>query len=208
MARDKFLSTAPTSEQLRKELEREKNKLKGNGFFIGLIIALIVIDTTIIILTTMFFPIMSIDGNSMSPNLEDGNLVIAVKTDDLERGDVCVFHSGNSVLCKRIIAYGGEVVDIDANGVVYIDNVPLDEPYISKAALGNTNIEFPYTVPEHAYFVMGDNRPVSVDSRDTQVGCVFEDQMIGKIVFRFWPLNEIGVIKQNANIRFRVNIVS
>lgn len=194
MAKNDFLSAAPTSEQLKRELEREKSKSNGS-FFKNLIIALIVIDAIIVVLSTMFFPIMSINGNSMSPNLENGNLVLAVKTDELERGDVCAFYSGSSVLCKRIIAYGGEVVDIDENGVVYINNLPLSEPYLLDADFGNADIKFPYVVPHNTYFVMGDNRSVSVDSRDTKIGCVSEGQMIGKIVFRFWPFNEIGIIE-------------
>lgn len=195
MAKDNFLSNAPTSEQLKKELEREKSKSKGGRFFKILVIALIVIDAIIVILTTMFFPIMSIHGNSMHPNLEDGNLVIAYKTDDLKRGDVCAFYSGNSILCKRIIAYGGEIVDIDEHGYVYINDIPLSEAYLIDADLGNTDIEFPYLVPQGTYFVMGDNRPVSIDSRDTKIGCISEDQMVGKIIFRFWPFKEIGRIE-------------
>lgn len=193
MEKDDFLNTAPTSDQLKKELEREKSR-SNSGFIKNLIVTLIVIDAIVAILITMFFPIMSINGSSMNPTLEDKNLVLAIKTDELERGDVCAFYSGKSVLCKRIIAYGGEVVDIDENGVVYIDNVPLDEPYLTAADFGNADIEFPYTVPQHTYFVMGDNRSISIDSRNSEIGCVSEGQVIGKLIFRFWPFNKIGTI--------------
>ena len=194
MAKDNFLTTAPTSEQLRKELERERNKSKG-GLFKGIIIAFIAVDAIIVILTTMFFPIMNIHGDSMYPNLENGNLVIAYKTDELARGDVCAFYSGDSVLCKRIIAYGGEVVDINENGVVYINNIPFNEPYLINADLGNTDIEFPYSVPYHTYFVMGDNRNNSSDSRDPVVGNIKREDIIGRAFLRIWPLQKFGILK-------------
>ena len=195
MDRNDLSAAIVTSAQLKKELEREKGKSKGGRFFIGIIVALIAIDAIIATLTTMFFPIMSIHGGSMSPTLEDGNLVIAVKTDDLERGDICAFYADNTILCKRIIAFGGEVVDIDENGVVYIDNVLLDEPYISSADFGNVDITFPYLVPEYTYFVMGDHRATSIDSRSTEIGCVSNGQIIGKVLFRFWPFDSIGTVK-------------
>lgn len=195
MEKDNFSKAVVTSEQLKKELERVKAKPKGSEFLTALITTLILITAIISILTTLFFPIMRIKGNSMSPNIENGSLVVAYKTEEFSRGDVCTFYSGSSILCKRIIAFGGEVVDIDENGVVYIDNVPLDEPYITAAAFGYADIQFPYEVPRHTYFVMGDNRPVSIDSRNSEIGCISEGQIIGKLVFRFWPINEIGALE-------------
>lgn len=196
MEKNNFSNTTVTSEQLKKELERVKNKPKGaGGFFKGFIITLISVAAIVSILTTLLFPIMSIRGGSMSPTLEDGSIAVALKTEELSRGDICVFYSGSNILCKRVIAFGGEVVDIDENGVVYIDNVPLDEPYLTVTDLGNTNIKFPYLVPEHTYFVMGDNRSTSIDSRNTEVGCVSEGQMIGKLIFVFWPIDKIGTVE-------------
>ena len=195
MEKDNISKTAVTSEQLKKELERAKNKPKGGSFLSGLLIALIAVAATVSILTTMFFPIMRIKGDSMFPNVENGSLVVAYKRGELNRGDVCAFYSGNSILCKRIIAFGGEVIDIDENGVVYIDNIPLDEPYITAADFGHADIQFPYLVPQHTYFVMGDNRSVSIDSRNSEIGCVSESQIIGKLVFRFWPFDQIGAIE-------------
>lgn len=195
MEKNNLSGVTVTSEQLKKELERAKGKSKSGGIFMGIILTVIFIAALFSILTTLFFPIMSVNGNSMSPNIEDGTLAVAVKTDKLERGDICVFYSGNSVLCKRVIAFGGEVVYIDGNGMVYIDNVPLDEPYLTAADFGNTDIEFPYVVPDYTYFVMGDNRAVSIDSRNSEIGCVSEGQIIGKLIFRFWPFDEMGVIE-------------
>lgn len=193
MEKNDFSSITITSEQLKKELEREKSKPKGS-FFMGIIITLIIFASIISILNTLFFPLMRIKGDSMFPNLENGNFVVALKTDEFKRGDVCVFYSGQNILCKRIIAFGGEVVDIDSDGVVYINSIPLNEPYLTATDLGNANIKFPYLVPDHMYFVMGDNRSVSLDSRNTEIGCVSEGQVIGKIIFRFWPVNKIGVV--------------
>lgn len=195
MEKNSFSSAELTSEQLKKELERSKSGPKAGGFFKGVIVVLIVISALVSVLSTLYFPIMSIHGGSMTPNLEDGSLVVAIKTDALERGEICAFYSGSSVLCKRIIAFGGETVDIDENGIVYINGTPLDEPYIGVHDIGNADIQFPYTVPEHTYFVMGDNRSTSIDSRNAKIGCVSEGQMIGKIVFRFWPFDEIGPIE-------------
>lgn len=191
-------NTVPSSDQLKKELERakgKKNKGGGKGFIKGLIVMFIVVAAVVSILTTRYFPIMRIEGDSMTPNLKNGIITVAMKTEDLKRGDICCFYSGNTILCKRIIAVAGEVVNIDSNGVVYIDNKPLDEPYVEELDPGNGDIVFPYLVPEHTYFVMGDNRKISKDSRYTDIGCVAEGQMIGKLVFCFWPIDEIGLIE-------------
>lgn len=191
-------NNTPSSEQLKKELEREKNKKSrkgGKGFFASFIITLIVVAAVVSVLTTRFFPIMKIEGNSMAPNLENGSVAVAMKTDDLQHGDICCFYSGNTVLCKRIIAVGGEIVNIDANGFVYVDNRVLDEPYVEELDFGGGDVTFPFLVPEHTYFVMGDNRAVSKDSRYSEIGCVAEGQMIGKLVFSFWPIDEIGIIE-------------
>lgn len=195
MEKNNYSGAELTSEQLKKELERAKSKPKAGGVLKGIIVLLIVITALISVLTTLYFPIMSIHGGSMTPNLEDGNLAVAVKTEEFARGDVCAFYSGSSVLCKRIIAFGGETVDMDENGIVYINGLPLTEDYIIAADIGNTDIVFPYQVPEHTYFVMGDNRATSIDSRSTKIGCISEGQMIGKLVYRFWPVDKIGVIE-------------
>ena len=195
MNSDQSFSMSPSSQDLKKELERSKRKRKGGGAFVkNSILVILAIAAIISILTTMFFPIMSIHGNSMAPTVKDGSITVAHKQETLERGDVCAFYSGNSILCKRVIAFGGEVVSIDDDGVIYIDGVELDEPYLTERDFGNTNITFPYTVPEHTYFVMGDNRSTSIDSRNTKIGCISEGQIIGKLIFCFWPFDELGTI--------------
>ena len=140
-------------------------------------------------------PVLQIYGGSMSPCLEEGNIVMSVKTSNLKQGDVIAFYYNNKILIKRVIAGPGEWVDIDEDGNVYVNQEKLDEPYVKDPSLGDCNIELPYQVPDERYFVMGDHRSVSVDSRNSSVGCVTKDQIVGKIVFRIWPLNELGRLK-------------
>ena len=131
----------------------------------------------------------------MNPVLTEGELVISVKGGTFETGDIIAFYYNNKILVKRVIAQPGEWVDISDDGTVYVNNREIDEPYVSEKAFGECNIELPYQVPESRVFVMGDHRSVSVDSRNTSVGCVAEEQIVGKIVFRIWPLNVFGSVK-------------
>ena len=134
----------------------------------------------------------------MNPSLEDGNIVISVKESKFDPGEVVAFYYNNKILVKRAVAKAGDWVDIDDSGNVYVNNVLLNEPYIKEKALGDCNIELPYQVPEGRIFVIGDNREVSIDSRNTAVGCVAEEQIVGKLIYRVWPLNSIGRISSKA----------
>ena len=127
--------------------------------------------------------------------MRDGDIVIAVNRSEFETGDVIAFYYNNNILVKRVIAYAGDWVDIDENGNVYVNGEKLDEPYISDKALGECNIDLPYQVPDGRCFVMGDHRATSIDSRNTAVGCVSSDMVVGKILFRVWPLSESGMVK-------------
>ena len=131
----------------------------------------------------------------MSPTLQDGEVIFSVKTSDFEPGDVISFYYNNKILVKRVIARPGEWVDIDKDGNVFVNNVPLNEPYLADRAFGDCNIELPYQVPDGKFFVMGDHRSTSVDSRSTAVGCVAQEQIVGKILFRVWPLNCFGPVE-------------
>ena len=131
----------------------------------------------------------------MSPTLQDGEVILSVKTSDFEPGDVISFYYNNKILVKRVIARPGEWVDIDKDGNVFVNNVPLNEPYLADKAFGDCNIELPYQVPDGKFFVMGDHRSTSVDSRSTAVGCVAREQIVGKILFRVWPLNCFGPVE-------------
>ena len=131
----------------------------------------------------------------MSPTLQEGEIVVSVKIKELEPGDIVAFYYGNKVLVKRYIAGPGTWVDIREDGVVFLDDSLLVEPYLSERSLGICDIELPYQVPEGTYFLIGDQRSTSVDSRHSSVGCVSQDQIVGKIVFRVWPLDRFGFVK-------------
>ena len=140
-------------------------------------------------------PVLQIYGTSMSPTLTNGEIVLSVKTGKPEQGDIIAFYYNNKILVKRVIAGAGQWVDIDEDGNVTVDGVPLDEPYLTEKAYGNCNLQLPYQVPDGRWFVMGDHRSVSVDSRDRAVGCVSEEQVVGRLVFRIWPLKSISPIQ-------------
>ena len=124
----------------------------------------------------------------MTPTLYNGDIVVSVKAKDMKPGDIIAFYYNNEVLVKRLVGVAGDWIDIDDDGNVYLNGELLDEPYVKEKAFGECNIKLPYQVPENRVFVMGDHRSVSIDSRNTAVGCVADEQMVGKIVFRLWPI--------------------
>ena len=153
-----------------------------------------VVAVVAVIIVVFLMPVLKIYGSSMIPTLREGDIVLSVKESNPEAGDLTAFYLGNKILVKRCIAGPGQWVDIDQNGNVYVDGKLLDEPYLEEKDFGECNIELPYQVPENRYFCMGDQRSVSMDSRHTNVGCISGEQIIGKIVFRIWPLSRIGSI--------------
>ena len=182
----------PTLAQLKAELKRERHRRTYGLTLRSTIYSLITVAAVAVLVATLFLPVLQIYGTSMTPTLYDGDVVVSVKTGRLERGDVVAFYYNNKILVKRVIAGPGQWVDIDEDGSVYVDGELLDEPYVEEKALGTCNIELPYQVPDGRWFVMGDHRSVSVDSRDQSVGCVSEEQIVGRPTFRLWPLNRIG----------------
>ena len=156
---------------------------------------LITVAAAAVLVAVLWLPVLQIYGTSMSPTLTEGNYVVCIKSERFDTGEICAFYYNNKILVKRVIAHSGDWVDIDENGLVYVNNVLLDEPYVSDYAFGECDIELPYQVPESRIFVMGDHRSTSVDSRSTTVGCVAEEQIVGKIKFCIWPLKEFGPVK-------------
>ena len=185
----------PTVEQLAEELGREKYKRRYKRVLRSTIYTLIVVAAVAVLVATIWMPVLQIYGASMAPTLDEGDIVISVKGSDFAPGDMVAFYMGNKILVKRCIAGPGQWVDIDADGNVYVDGELLDEPYLTEKALGDCDIALPYQVPDNRYFCIGDHRSTSVDSRSTTVGCVSDEQIVGKIVFRVWPLPDFGTLR-------------
>lgn len=188
------VSSAPTVAQLEQELSRETYRRRYNRVLRSTIYTLITVAAVAVLVATLFLPVLRIYGTSMTPTTSDGDIVVSVKGGNFERGDIIAFWFNNKILVKRVIAHAGEWVDIDENGNVSINGEPLDEPYLTEKALGECDIELPYQVPDGRLFVMGDHRSTSSDSRSSAVGCVAEEQIVGKLIFRVWPLNKFGAL--------------
>lgn len=191
---EKFTKEAPTSAQIRGELNRIKYRSRFRQVMRSTIYTLIVVAAVSVLVATIWMPVLQIYGTSMVPTLNEGDIVVTIKTSEFEAGDLVSFYLGNKLLVKRYIAGPGQWVDIDLDGNVFVDGLLLEEPYISDKALGDCNIELPYQVPENRIFCMGDHRATSVDSRNTVVGCVADEQIVGRIVFRVWPIAEFGLL--------------
>lgn len=185
----------PSLEQLTTELDREKYKRRYKRVLRSTIYTLIVVAAVAVLVATIWMPVLQIYGASMTPTLCEGDIVVSVKGSNFEPGDLVAFYLGNKILVKRCIAGSGQWVNIDENGNVYVDGELLDEPYLTDKALGDCNIDLPYQVPDNRYFCMGDHRSTSVDSRHTNIGCIADEQIVGKIVFRIWPIANFGVLK-------------
>ena len=185
-------SNAPAIDQLEGELRRERYKRRYSAVLKSTVYTLITVAAIAVLVATLWMPVLQIYGNSMTPTLTEGDIVLTVKNSDFNQGDIIAFYYGNKLLVKRCIACPGSWVNIDDDGNVYVDGQLLDEPYVDEKALGDTNIELPYQVPDERYFVLGDHRATSVDSRNSTVGCVSDEQIVGQIVYRVWPLPLFG----------------
>lgn len=187
-------SGVPTREELENLAGKLRYKSRFRSSLRSTVFSLITVAAVAVLVAVLLLPVLQIYGTSMAPTLAEGDVVISLKGGSFNTGDVIGFYYNNKILVKRVIANAGDWVDIDEDGTVYVNNVALDEPYISEKAVGDCNIELPYQVPESRVFVMGDHRSVSIDSRNTAVGCVAEEQIVGKIVFRIWPMQQFGKI--------------
>lgn len=185
----------PTLEQLQKEVDRVHYRRDFSRVMINTIYSLVVVAAIAVLVAVFLLPILRIYGHSMNDTLDEGDIVVSLKGSDFKTGDIIAFYYNNKILIKRVIGKAGDWVDIDQDGNVYVNGNLVDEPYLDDKAFGECNIELPYQVPESKVFVMGDNRSVSVDSRNTAVGCVAEEQIVGKVVYRLWPLKDFGKLK-------------
>ncbi len=181
------------------EVEAEKERLDYRNRFLrtlrSTIYVLIIVAAVSVLVATLFLPVLRVSGSSMEPTLEDQDVIVLASTGNFDTGDLVGFYYQNKLLLKRVIAGPGDWVDIDAEGNVSVNGEQLDEPYVTNLALGETDRTYPYQVPDERYFVMGDNRMTSIDSRSTSIGCIETDQIVGKVFLRVWPLNKISIIQ-------------
>ena len=188
-------TSLPTAEQLDMERRRLRYKRRYNRTLRSTVAILIVVAALAVLAATLWMPVLRVYGSSMAPTLHNGEILISVKTKDFSSGDIIAFYHGNKLLIKRYIAGSADYVNIDEDGAVSVNGTLLDEPYLAEKAYGEADIEFPYQVPDQRYFVMGDNRSVSIDSRSSIVGCIAGNQIVGKVVFRVWPLSAFGPLR-------------
>lgn len=186
--------TLPGTADLTEAVKRDRYIHRFQATVRSTFLSLVVVAAVAVLVAVLLLPILRIYGKSMNGTLDSGDIVVSIKTSDLKTGDIVAFYYNNNILVKRVIGNPGDWVDIDQEGSVYVNNNKLEEPYLNEKAFGETNIELPYQVPEGKIFVMGDNRSVSIDSRNTSIGCISEEQIVGKIVYRVWPFSQFGTV--------------
>lgn len=184
----------PTAEQLEGEMKRLRYKRNFRKTVWDTINSLMVVAAIAVLVSMLFLPVLRVTGTSMTPTMYNDELVICSKNSNFESGDIIAFHFNNKILLKRVIGTAGDWIDMKEDGTVYVNGEKLAEPYVDELAYGECDIEFPYQVPDNRIFVMGDHRAVSVDSRSTSVGCVADEYIIGKVIFRLWPWERVGTL--------------
>lgn len=184
----------PSEKAVVAERERLQYRKKYFRTLRTTLYALVVVAAAAVLVATLFFPVLQISGSSMEPTLSDEDIVVLLKGGNFETGELVAFYYQNKLLLKRVIAGPGDIVNIDSEGNVYINDELLDEPYVTEKALGEGDRDYPYQVPDERYFVMGDNRATSIDSRSSAIGCIETDQIVGKVILRIWPLNRLSFV--------------
>ena len=191
----RVLTENPTVEQLEGELQRERHRRSYRSTLLSTVSALVIVAAIAVLVSMLALPVLQVVGESMTPSIYEGEIVVAPKGTAFQKGDVIAFYYNNKILVKRVIAQAGDWVDVAEDGTVSVNGEVLDEPYVQNKAFGECDIELPYQVPEDRVFVMGDHRDVSVDSRSSTIGCIAEEQIVGKIVFRVWPFAGFGKVE-------------
>lgn len=186
--------TIPSTSDLKDELNRERKKKEYRSILRSTIYILLAVAAIAVLIATLFLPVMQVTGTSMEPNLESGQIVLAIKNTSFQPGDIIAFYYNNKILLKRAIGVSGDMIDIKTDGTVYVNGEKLEEPYLTEKSFGQCDLDLPYQVPDGKIFVLGDHRSTSIDSRFNSVGCISDEFIVGNIVFRVWPLNKIGTI--------------
>ena len=181
----------PTKTQVETERKRYRRQKAYNKALRGTVYVLTIVAAVAVLIATLVLPVLQIEGTSMEPTLSNGDIVLLMKTTRFERGDLCGFTWNNKLLIKRVIGLPGDWIEIDTDGTIYLNGDKLEEPYVEHKALGECDLEFPFQVPQEQYFVIGDMRESSIDSRNTVIGCIPKDQIVGKVFFRVWPFKNI-----------------
>lgn len=183
----------PTKEQVEAERKRYRRQKAYNKALGGTVYVLTIVAAVAVLIATLILPVLQIEGTSMEPTLHNGDIVLLMKTTRFERGDLCGFTWNNKLLIKRVIGVPGDWIEIDTDGTIYLNGEQLEEPYVTNKAFGECDLEFPFQVPQEQYFVVGDMRESSIDSRNTLIGCIPKDQIVGKVFFRVWPFKSIEI---------------
>ena len=184
----------PSAEQLEAELKQIKYRKDFRRILRSTISSLLVGAAVAVLVSMLFLPVLRVTGSSMTPTMKNDELIICSKRSNFKQGDIVAFYYNNKILLKRVIGIAGDYINITEDGTVYVNDVKLDEPYVNELALGTCDIEMPYQVPDNRIFVMGDHRSVSIDSRSSTVGCIADEYVIGKVIFRIWPFENIGTV--------------
>ena len=194
MKQNRPATPVPSMEQIERERKRLRRGVYYRRALRGTVSVLVVVAAIAVLITTLFLPILQVSGDSMRPTLEHNEIVVLLKQKDVQRGDLIGFYFQGKILLKRVIALPGDTVVMDAEGNVYVNEELLQEPYVTEKSLGNCDLEFPFTVPGDGYFVMGDRRSNSVDSRNTMIGTVSPEDIIGEVFLRVWPFSGFGTV--------------
>lgn len=191
----KKAKSLPSISQLEGEIKRERYQSRYKFILKSTIVTLITVAAVAVLVATLWLPVLQIYGGSMTPTLSNDDIVVCTSNQSYKRGDIIAFYYNNKVLVKRVIAGPGEWVRVSEDGSVYVNDVLLVEPYVTDKAKGECDIEMPYQVPDGKLFVMGDHRTTSTDSRASVIGCVAQEQIVGKIIFRVWPVSSLGKVE-------------
>lgn len=178
----------PSAEQVEAELNRIRYRHSFLRTMLNTAAIVAVVAAVSVLLSVIFFPVIQVSGDSMTPTLQDGDILVTYHTDSISQGDLCCVSWQNKTLLKRVIGLPGDIISIEPDGSIYVNQTLLDEPYVIEKSMGDCDISFPFEVPDNKIFILGDNRTLSVDSRNTDIGCIGKEQIIGRVLFRIWPI--------------------